>query len=1636
MSIFTWSPTKKFAVFRGSRNIAELKLRRKLIQLLRITGYAASGLVSLLIITAWAIRFPYFQQKLVPVAEEFFSSILETEVSVGSVAVVFPVEASLDSLLIRDQKGLEMIRVGSLRVNLISLSFWQMVFGSKETREIGASGIELNDAELFLYRSRADSVLNASFLLNKDSTPEAAAFYHVSLPEVGIHRGRIFYIDSTAADSVLAITGRLNKSNFDLPEIEAEFGIEIDSSGSMEGVIRKFSFEDMVSGIGVDSLTCKFVVQKDEEQGGFTDFSIRNLLIRKGATRMDFDAGARVVSVASLFDSVPGDSVNIRFRRSVLDFEFAQKFTVAALPVRGLVSVSGPASWAMNRLASDSLQVGFGSVSKMLLGLRIDNYMDADEMNLDVNMKPAMISFEELKDLLPGANIPLAGKGLAEGRIRGDLHKLRSNDFRFVYGENTRIDAKVRLTNLLHPNDLVMEIEFRESYFTMRDLERILPGKGIPSLDPSIGRIDVDGRLIGGLQDFVVDATVRSGIGFVTGNMQMILPPKAPLYEYHGHVVTRHFDLNRSGLFPELRSSELNFDGYLDGAGFRLAEMNTVVHGFFSHSEFFGETLDSLWTDSLIFRKEQINGVVTLNDREGDGHLTLDMDMASSPAKYILVGDVERLNLAHYGVTKDSLRMRSVVNVNLKGDSLEEMGGRAKFFLLEFANTRTKDTLNVDDLTLKFVKTDVENAVFDLSSTIFDFSCKGKFNLRSASSMVARMGTEAKYYLLNNDSLTAAYYGQKIPDSTAPRMQFESRPGRQVNEAMRFLGFDFYFSSDLFISGDIRTGEFDEINIGLSGDSLTFFGIGLKTPEVSLNMTKLSAKDSLIAVGILGFRKAKLAEGLEISDLSVEATIINNMVEYYASGSQPEFNNNFRLFAQTVFQSSGVLTSINEKNSMIRTGSGEWKFKPGNLIVSAGSKIAIRNLELRNENQFISIGGILSSFVTDTLRFAMGNIPFATIREVHTGLGDFDGTLDDYQGQLVAAFGHAEFTGKGSISEFRFKMVEGLDIQFRTSYRNNPVNGHVFGFRSEIFERTARKLVMFGHCDFNNKQSPLYFEIDSSHIPMRWIQPFTEGMVERYRGMLEIDHFVMQGRADSISLTGEGHFAGEKPGEIAGAYVAYLGKDFSLGENSVVGFNRDQIIFREITLFDSDTISNHALLNGDITHHGLKTFEFDLQMTDAVNFECMNTTVEDNELFYGRMVIETGIAIVTGDLNTIELTANVVTGAGTNLNIPVTDYTSAERLDFVTFTGSGAPAVKRDSVHSGALALNLNVDLTEDARVRMIFDEQVGDIIEVVGNGTVNVELNEHGEMQMRGTYETVKGNYLFTAQNVVNKRFDIQKGGKITWSGDPYEAELDLSAVYKVKASLKDLLGEEYQQRIPVQIIMKMTGSLANPDVKLSIEMDQLTQQDVAGVSSYFRNIQYDEQELNNQVVSLLLFGRFAPTSNSQQNNLGGVALTNSISELISNQLNYWLSQSMGTDNFGVEVKTNQFEDVQVGIKAAMFNDRVTFESNGTLVGNKNSNVSIGNLSVQIKLLPPMPGEHEGETVKRDSSREEHGGGGNPGQMVMEIFRRESNDMTNNSSKTGLGVFYKKEFDHINELFGMKHGAHFHHHAEEKPDL
>ena len=316
--------------------------------------------------------------------------------------------------------------------------------------------------------------------------------------------------------------------------------------------------------------------------------------------------------------------------------------------------------------------------------------------------------------------------------------------------------------------------------------------------------------------------------------------------------------------------------------------------------------------------------------------------------------------------------------------------------------------------------------------------------------------------------------------------------------------------------------------------------------------------------------------------------------------------------------------------------------------------------------------------------------------------------------------------------------------------------------------------------------------------------------------------------------------------------------------------------------------------------------------------------------------------------------------------------------------------------------LNLDIDFTPDADLQIILDEKVGDIIKCRGEGSLLLTYDLKGNFNMYGTYEIQTGDYLFTMRNLINKKFEIEPGSKLSWNGSMFGATSDINAIYKVKTSLFPLMAlvndtgdVKYKRRIPINCIINLKDKIMTPTINFKVDLSEADEK----AKGIFNSLSQEEKD--KQFISLLVLNGFMFDNNSQDQNI----VYNS-TEVMTNQLSNWLSKINKDVSVGVSYRpatTMSNSEVAVEMSTELLHNRVVLNVNGyTEIGNNttaaNDNGIMGDVSVEVKL-------------------------NKKGTLRAKGFNRTNNDNISErkSDTQGIGIFYSQSFDKLADLLRSK---------------
>ncbi len=424
--------------------------------------------------------------------------------------------------------------------------------------------------------------------------------------------------------------------------------------------------------------------------------------------------------------------------------------------------------------------------------------------------------------------------------------------------------------------------------------------------------------------------------------------------------------------------------------------------------------------------------------------------------------------------------------------------------------------------------------------------------------------------------------------------------------------------------------------------------------------------------------------------------------------------------------------------------------------------------------------------------------------------------------------------------------------------------------------------------------------------------------------------------------------------------IDYLKTTYHL--NGKLKMNPTQVIFNEVTV--TDALQNKGFFDGYLTHLNYRNFRVVVNASFN-NFQMLNTTAKDNSLFYGQ-AYATGVLNILGPFENLKISATARSEKNTRIFIPLTSYESVEKKDFISFINltdtvalAKSTAVKKKKAGPTGLTVDLNLDITPDAYAEIIRDIKSGDIIRGYGRGDIKLQVDTKGEFNMFGVYEFERGFYNFTLYDLINKEFMINKGSRITWFGDPYAGILSLSATYRQLTSLAPILPDQsnanlpqIKRKYPVDVVMKLDGPMLSPQINFDIIANDLPD-NVSGTGGAVVQLKFafnafkarlDEQELKKQVFSLIVLRRFSPPDAFATSG----SLYNSVSELFSNQLSYWLNQvdqNLEIDLDLGSLDQEAFNTFQLRLSYSFLNGRLRVTREGTFSNNQYARSDVANM-------------------------------------------------------------------------------------------
>ena len=1218
------------------------------------------------------------------------------------------------------------------------------------------------------------------------------------------------------------------------------------------------------------------------------------------------------------------------------------------------------------------------------------NYHDFNDFNdfvysviMKGEIKGSKINLQELSYIVP--ELKKSNKTIDfAGKVHGSVNNLFIDNLHLKLSEETFFNGNVEFKGLSDIEFCLIALEIERFQTSKEDLEDIdLLSLGLsnnitlPNNLSELGVVKLNGIAEGFYNDFIAQFDINTDRGNVYGDFMCLLNNKDG-FQYSGMLNTDKLDL---GLLLENKSiGTLSSYLQIDGKGLSIKEIDASIFGQINEFSIYNYMYDNISVNGKL-SKESFDGKLSLFDKNIDLVFEGSFDLAHSPIMFDFNLDIQKAHLyeLNFIETRESSSLCFNLTASGFGTNLDDFSG-----MIDIRNIGYYE--NGIDYYFDSILFDSQSNIYrhniELYSKFAEIKMAGQYSIDTLLGNLNNLGAKIVPSLISeNEKYKFAHddfvLDVKIADLSKLTGLFYPSIGVAANTS---LTCDF-------------NGKQELLEIAVNSDwlrynDMKFSGINLDTTK------KLLLPDTSYLLSI-EIDTVSFSPDMHLNNIKLETKVFNDEFDLnlsYKHGDSLYWGN---LEANAIILGeSKYVFSIN-KSKFYSDKLGKWETQDGVELFIDSSTIEIQNLTAQNNNQTIQASGKISEDSTETLNFKLNKVllsnlnDFITLDNVETnGIIQLEGDVSNVYSNLY--LNARTFISDIEISEYKIGDFS-AESKWNPYLKRLELNGR-------LYNEDGQKELSFSECNYytNREKDKLEFKFLYDSFNIDFVNLFLpKDVISNLVG--EIDgHLDLTGNLDSPELNG---------------FIDLKQTSFNMDMFNTtyttegrININKEEIYLEQFPIYDK--YGSKGELYSYFYHKNFQKYSLDLVSSFANPFMLMNTNYKMNPLYYGDAFL-TGIVTVTyNEIYNLEINVDAKSEKGTDITLPLYGSEEVVLQDFISFTDNKTKEEAYE-VDLDGIALNLNLDITEDANIQLVFDDLVGDAMVGRGVGHIDMFIDKFYDFSMYGQYTVSEGSYLFTLKDFINKKFRVNPGGTISWYGDPYKADLDLVAVYPLKASLYEIMPEsekeEWKQKSEIDVEMNLKNSLFNPDISFDILLPRSSE----SARTALNNLVSTDQEMNRQVFSLLILNKFI-TQKQGVNNYGADMMSSvgsTTSEVLSNQLSNMISKF--SDDFDVGFNYSpgdeiSNDEVTVAMSTQQFNDRLTIKTNlGISQGNKlnqNPNAFIGDVDVEYKL-------------------------NKEGNLRVHAFN-ESNefDISNIDQSAdytqGIGAFYKQSFNSVSELF------------------
>lgn len=1169
--------------------------------------------------------------------------------------------------------------------------------------------------------------------------------------------------------------------------------------------------------------------------------------------------------------------------------------------------------------------------------------------------------------------------------IKGNVNDLDIQNLKVSGLDQLKVAASGRIKNAMNPDQLYYDLKIAEISSSSKTIYNLVPKNTIPNTVSLPSFFTIRGTAKGTTK--IVDTNLR--LTSTLGNAAVIA--KADLRRKNREIFDVKANLQNLQIGKLIKNKDLgSITAQISakGQGFDPTIMSAQMTGNVKSATYNGYTYQNMYLKGKINRGAYD---IDLNSKDPNANLHLAASGVYNEKNPTVKvnGNINKLDLNKLGFYSSPMIIAGAIDGDFKSLDPDNLNGYLN--LKDFAISDTKEVYPIQEVNLLAVST-AEATQIKFNSQIADVELNGKYKLTQI--FGALQQTVNQYY------------------------QFQ-KPGKaQKIDAGQFFTVNASIKNDDLIRKFVpELKSFETINItgNYNADSQKI-ELDAKIPQVlygenTLENTNLKITNENQALQYSLDVAALKSESFALNKVNINGDVAQNIINYNITTKDDKDQTQFLIAGNA--KSMNDITEISLNPNGLKLNYMDWTVAEGNKIQIGSQGILADNFRLSNSGSEILLQSE-TAVPGSPLNVSLKDFKIETITEIIKkdsllAKGTINGTA-----QLRDLTKNMTFTSDINVSDL---IVYG-----------SPVGNLAIKVNNQSANLLNADIALSGNNNdvkilgnYNTSSSTFDLNLDMNQLQMKTLQGFSMNAITNTEGYLSGDLKI-------TGTTAAPKILGDLKMNNVGLMISQTGSDFR-NINDKIGFTSRGIEFDDFKIKDKD--GNSLNIDGQVLTKTYRDFAFNLDL-NAKDFKVVNSEKSNDAMMYGILAIDAALK-VRGNLDLPKVDGRLAVSKTTDFTfvLPQSSPSLQERNGIVEFIDQDQIAlsktVKADSIDTQSpikgMDLSVNIEVDKEAKMSIIIDKAAGDFVKIQGEADLTGGIDPSGKTTLVGVYSVEKGSYEMSV-SVLKRKFDIQKGSTITWTGEPTTANLDITAIYKTETAPIDLVEQQvsgtdlnqYKQKIPFNTLLILKGEMLKPQISFDITTDEKNNAVSSAVTETIdgklAQLRQDENEMNKQVFALLLLNRFIG-ENPFQSNSGVSAETmarQSVSKILSQQLNNLASDLIkGVDlNFDLESTEdystgtqNTRTDLNIGLSKKLLNDRlkVSVGSNFGLEGEARQNENTTNIAGDV-------------TVDYSLSRD--------GRYMLRAYRKNDYQVALQGQivETGVGFIITLDYNQFRDIF------------------